>query len=247
VDRLHRIGRNERPAASISNDEEAVMTSNRLRLGATVISFVIVATIAFTYYVRQQQIVAKDALCRSRLSRLWLAMQNYRADHGHFPQLHTSDASGRPLHSWRVLLAPYLECREWYVKYKLNEPWDSDHNLALARSAPKALIESFSCPNVDNGSLATNYVALHYEGDQNVTCASPCSNNRPVVIEYPTSDVFWTEPRDISLDQIGPILANKNLLGAMNFVTCCGRVGSLYDNKLTFNNSDTELVKDMMR
>jgi Protein of unknown function (DUF1559) len=223
------------------------MTTNRIRLAATLISVVTITTIACTYYVKQQQNIAKDALCRGRLSRLWLAMHNYHEDHGRFPPLFTSDASGRPLHSWRVLLAPYLESRDWYAKYELSEPWNSDHNLALARAAPQSLIDCFVCPNVENGSLATNYLALHDEGERNVTCASPCSSNRVIIVEYPTSTVFWTEPRDISLDQVGTILAHKNILGALNFVTCSGKIGSLHDNKLTFNNSDHDLLIDMMK
>ncbi|MDZ7616512.1 MAG: DUF1559 domain-containing protein, partial [Patescibacteria group bacterium] len=38
------------------------------------------------------------------------------------------DGKGNPLHSWRVLLLPYLGHQGLYEKLRLDEPWDSEHN-----------------------------------------------------------------------------------------------------------------------
>jgi hypothetical protein len=44
---------------------------------------------------------------------------------------------GRPLHSWRVLLLPFLEEEALFREFKLDEPWDSPHNRALITRMPR--------------------------------------------------------------------------------------------------------------
>jgi hypothetical protein len=44
---------------------------------------------------------------------------------------------GTPLHSWRVLLLPYIEQDELYKQFKLGEPWDSPHNIRLLERMPR--------------------------------------------------------------------------------------------------------------
>ena len=58
-------------------------------------------------------------------------MNNYEAQHGCFPPAYSVDKDGRPLHSWRVLLLPYLDEEELYKQLRLDEPWDSPHNKAV--------------------------------------------------------------------------------------------------------------------
>src|SRR6202453_4951513 len=44
-----------------------------------------------------------------------------------------SKTEGKPLLSWRVAVLPFIdfECRELYKQFKLDEPWDSPHNIQL--------------------------------------------------------------------------------------------------------------------
>lgn len=44
-----------------------------------------------------------------KMSEIGFALQLYRCDHGTFPPPFTVDKNGKPLHSWRVLILPYLE------------------------------------------------------------------------------------------------------------------------------------------
>src|SRR5207244_2364868 len=46
-------------------------------------------------------------------------------------------ANGKPLLSWRVLILPYIEQDALYRQFKLDEPWDSPHNLKLLPLMPK--------------------------------------------------------------------------------------------------------------
>ena len=67
--------------------------------------------------------------CMAHLQDILYAMQRYSVDHnGLLPPAFTVDKKGQPLHSWRVLLLPYLGQKELYQKIKLDEPWDRVHN-----------------------------------------------------------------------------------------------------------------------
>src|SRR6266487_3289226 len=43
----------------------------------------------------------------------------------------------KPLLSWRVVILPYIEEDNLYKQFKLDEPWDSDHNKTLIAKMPK--------------------------------------------------------------------------------------------------------------
>jgi len=83
-----------------------------------------------------------DALCADNLGRVGLALYRYHNAHGHFPAAATAGKDGRPLLSWRVALLPRLGAGELYAKFRLDEPWDSPHNLALLDAMPRV----YACP-----------------------------------------------------------------------------------------------------
>lgn len=65
------------------------------------------------------------------------AFEKYRAKHGHYPPTAIYGKDGKPLLSWRVALLPYLGEEELYKQFKLDEPWYSKHNGALAKKMPQ--------------------------------------------------------------------------------------------------------------
>jgi hypothetical protein len=81
--------------------------------------------------------------CGENLLRITLAMLMYERAHGSLPPAYTVDADGKPLHSWRVLLLPYLGQQYLYDKLHLDEPWDSDHNRPFHAAAPAV----YQCPS----------------------------------------------------------------------------------------------------
>lgn len=60
-----------------------------------------------------------------------LGMLLYQAEHSTLPPALLLDESGKVLHSWRVLLLPYIGEEELYSKIRLDEPWNSEHNARL--------------------------------------------------------------------------------------------------------------------
>ena len=72
----------------------------------------------------------------SNLEAIAEALNAYAADHGTYPPAILRDSSGKALHSWRVLLLPYLGEQELYDQFNLSEPWDSETNLLALYPMP---------------------------------------------------------------------------------------------------------------
>jgi len=64
-------------------------------------------------------------------------MHNYESTHGQMPPAVVYGSDGQALHSWRVLILPYIEQGELYRQFKLDEPWDSPHNIQLLPKMPR--------------------------------------------------------------------------------------------------------------
>jgi beta-lactamase regulating signal transducer with metallopeptidase domain len=71
------------------------------------------------------------------LKQIGLALHNYaNAPMGRFPGPAILSADGKPLLSWRVAILPYLDAEALYKEFKLDEPWDSEHNKRLIARIP---------------------------------------------------------------------------------------------------------------
>jgi hypothetical protein len=80
---------------------------------------------------------AAAATSTNNLKQIGLAMHNYHDTHGTMPPAAVCDKTGKPLLSWRVLILPYIEQDDLYRQFKLDEPWDSEHNKKLLAKMPK--------------------------------------------------------------------------------------------------------------
>ena len=81
---------------------------------------------------------ARRMQCLNNLKQIALALHNYHDVYGVFPPAYIPDAQGKPKHSWRVLILPFLEEQGTYEKYDFDEPWDGPNNRALLTSMPRA-------------------------------------------------------------------------------------------------------------
>jgi len=86
---------------------------------------------------------ARRSSCTSPAKQIALAMHYYHDQYKSFPPAYTVDKSGKPLHSWRVLLLPYLEQQKLYDEIRLDEPWDSEHNSQFH----SRVLQTFHCPS----------------------------------------------------------------------------------------------------
>lgn len=82
--------------------------------------------------------------CQNNIKQIALAMHNYESRHKRLPPAFTVDENGRPLHSWRALLLPYLDAQDVFDKIDFSKPWDDPANA----EARKAQIPHFVCPSL---------------------------------------------------------------------------------------------------
>lgn len=73
------------------------------------------------------------------LHTIVLALLLHQSENGKLPPAFTVDSSKKPLHSWRVLILPYFQIKEYselYHKIRLDEPWDSEYNSQFHKMQP---------------------------------------------------------------------------------------------------------------
>jgi hypothetical protein len=146
---------------------------------------------------------ARRAQCVNNLKQITLALHAYHDIYRTFPPAYVADERGQPMHSWRVLILPYLEHLTLYEAYRFDEPWDGPNNRLLASQMPP----TYRCPGHHGdraGSTVTTYLAV--VGPQSAWLGSaPTSlaqftggtSNAVLVIESDPHRVHWMEPRDI--------------------------------------------------
>lgn len=74
--------------------------------------------------VQSAREAARRASCSNNLRQIGLAMHNYHDKYNCFPPAFLPDENGKPKHSWRVLLLPFLDEKSLYAEYRFDEPWE---------------------------------------------------------------------------------------------------------------------------
>jgi hypothetical protein len=144
----------------------------------------------------------------NNLKQLMLALHNYHDVEGHFPT-DSRGKDGKPLLSWRVHILPYIEQEQLYKQFKLDEPWDSEHNKKLVERMPKVLR---SPRQADTLKDRTTYLAPLGPGflwdDPKGLPISKITDGTSNTIALVEADddraVLWTKPEDITIDRKNP-------------------------------------------
>lgn len=159
---------------------------------------------------------ARRTSCANNLKQIMLAMHNYHDRYGCLPPAYTVEKNRRPLHSWRVLLLPFLEEQALYQRIRLDEPYDSPYNRAVfdaRRSSSQglpAMPDVFRCPSDGaNRGADTNYVMIlgphTISNGPNSVCLKDIIDgpgNTIAVVETYGLGTAWYEPRDLRADEM---------------------------------------------
>jgi hypothetical protein len=158
--------------------------------------------------VSETRPAARRSQCRNNLKQIALALHNYHDTYGSFPPAYIADENGRPMHSWRVLILPFLESSDLYSKYRFDEPWDGPNNRLLADRMPRV----YRCPSetrTDQPSLMTSYLAVVgpetvWPGDKSrsISDIQDGTSTTLLVVESHNSGIHWMEPRDLHTGQM---------------------------------------------
>jgi hypothetical protein len=170
---------------------------------------------------------------RNQLFTIGLGFHYYLDTYRRLPGSKNVTVSEFP-HSWRVAILPMIGEAELYSQYRLDEPWDSEHNLtllpkmpAIYRSEPsesgpatpegETHLQGFVGPRTALGDASGIDLARFTDG----------TSNTVLVIESLAS-VPWTKPDDLpfnapqDVDQIKPFPARP-----LHFVMADGAVRTM--------------------
>jgi prepilin-type processing-associated H-X9-DG protein len=168
---------------------------------------------------------ARRAQCNNNLKQIGLAMHNYHALHNCFPPAFIPDENGKPKHSWRVLLLPFMEEQALYAQYRFDEPWNGPHNKALAAR----MLSVYRCPSdSDTTPGKTSYAMLvgpHAISDgptpRRLSDIKHGSSNTIMIVEAAGAGINWLDPRDLdTADMFGERGPAEGLFGYTEINSC---------------------------
>lgn len=106
--------------------------------------------------VTRSREVARRSQCKNNLKQIALALFNYESHYHALPPAYTVDANGKPLHSWRTLILPYLDSNTPYRKIDLTKAWDDPANAVAFNTS----IHAYQCPSTILPTNHTTYMAV---------------------------------------------------------------------------------------
>jgi len=137
----------------------------------------------------------------NNLKQIALAWHNYESANGNFPSNEVGKGK-KSLLSWRVQILPYIEEDTLYKQFKLDEPWDSEHNKKLIDKMPK--IYAPVRGKADAGmtfyqSFAGKNGLLKPGQKVSIVSVIDGTSNTFMVAEA-AKPVIWTKPDDLVFD-----------------------------------------------
>jgi hypothetical protein len=140
---------------------------------------------------------------QDKLKQIGFAFHSYASSNDYLLPGNITDKNGRPLLSWRVQLLPYIAEAKLYEEFKLNEPWDSEHNQKLIAKIPKTynpvrgkakrgetFYQTFTGKDAVFGDKIPNLMSTFVDG----------TSNTALVVEA-GDPVTWTRPADLPFDR----------------------------------------------
>jgi hypothetical protein len=151
----------------------------------------------------------------NNLKQIGRACHEYSDSHnGTMPPAAVCDKNGKPILSWRVVILPYIGEEKLYKEFKLDEPWDSDHNKKLLAKMPKV----YAIPGKTKPGETDTYYRV-FVGDgagfdwltpKRFPFDFPDGTSNTILCVTANEAVPWTKPDELLFD---PAKDNGKLFG----------------------------------
>jgi len=153
---------------------------------------------------------------------------NYKDVYGHLPPPAVLDQNSRRMHSWRVLLLPFIEANAFYSHYDFDAAWNDPSNADLADGTRRdegakfpepASVRAVYQPHLAGASsedFTTDFLMV-LRGDEPLVPFNalsgrtegkelqvPAATDEMLLVQVRKSEVHWMEPRDIALASPAP-------------------------------------------
>ena len=147
-----------------------------------------------------------------------LALQSYDAAYGALPPAYIADEQGRPMHSWRVLILPFLEQQSLYDQYDFQRTvgrpqqhqapgQDAFHVRCPSNHAPGPAVSTFTSYVVISGPGTMFPGAESIRLDQ--VTDGPAETL--MVVEVANLQIPWTKPEDLDVTTMGSRVNDREI------------------------------------
>lgn len=176
-------------------------------------------------------LIAEDAAARAlsqkKLSQIATASHNFFNECEAAPIANICDDRDKPLLSWRVRLLPYLNQKELYDQFKLDEPWDSEHNKKLIPRMPKVFVvptakqakPGFTYYQTFVGKKGVGTRPMLQDGDPKGLSINGITDgiSLTIMVAEASEAVEWTKPSDLLFDSDAKLPAlGGHFIGGFN-------------------------------
>ena len=150
---------------------------------------------------------ARDrTMSQNNLKQLGLALHSYSDANATMPAPAVVGKKGKPLLSWRVSVLPYVEQGALFSQFKLDEAWDSAHNLKLLKDNPMPAV--YALPGVTKpGDKETHYRVFVGNGAAfeplkalRFPTEFPDGTSNTLLVATAATAVPWTKPEELAFD-----------------------------------------------
>ena len=213
----------------ISDDGKSMVFETEEGNGAASAATIGILTGMLLPAVQQVREAARRTSSANNLRQLALACFNYESVHRSFPSQAIFSEDGRPLLSWRVKILPYLDEQALYEKFRLDEPWDSEHNIQLLDEMPEVFLNPNSIHRNKTGYLALKGEGTFMDGTDGPNRIASFVDGTSNTIMFVEADddvaVEWTKPADLPFNPENPMRGLGGLRPAgFNAAFCDGSV-----------------------
>lgn len=131
---------------------------------------------------------ARRTQCANQLRQIGLGLELYHGEHGALPPAVADDkGQSSQLHTWGLLILPYIEQRPLYQQYDFAAGYNAPENATIVSKR----VPTYLCPSSDEAEYADQgYAPGHYAANSGT---EPAVNGGPL---YPASAVNFRQITD---------------------------------------------------
>lgn len=147
-----------------------------------------------------------NARAQNNLKQLAIAVHNYESAYGRFPFQGVPAPNGiNPKLSWRVTILPFIEQQALYNQFKLDEPWDSEHNKKLIPKMPKLYAPLGFGDAPEGHTFYRTFTGRGTIGSAQTFAGITDGTSNTIMFVEAGESVPWTKPEDFPFDPNKPL------------------------------------------
>jgi hypothetical protein len=181
-------------------------------------------------------------LAQENLKVIGIAFHSYLDGHNDKWADDITDKDAHVLLSWRVSLLPYIGEKKLYKEFKLDEPWDSEHNKKLIAKMPKvyAPVRGKAKPGETFYQRFIGKDTIFTENGAGTLLDIPDGTSNTALVVEAGIPVIWTKPADLPFNQKAPLPQLGGMFDGDFHVLLCD--GSVYIFKKDYDQDEMKKV-----